>query len=81
MDRQNFENMTFDTLPERILCSNFRNCTFNASTTFERCNLIVCTFNAQCEFDRSNVIDEEEENRRIAEDERIRKEFEESNNQ
>lgn len=60
MDRKNFYNQTFDTLPERILCSNFHNCTFNAKSTFERCNLISCTFNVESEFDRSNVYDEEE---------------------
>ena len=63
MDRQNFENQTFDSLPETILCSNFKKCIFNASTHFERCNLIGCTFNQESTFDRCNVREEEEEPR------------------
>lgn len=60
MDRKNFKNEVFDTLPELILCSNFENCTFKAKTKFERCNLIDCIFEVECEFDRSNVIDSDE---------------------
>lgn len=61
MDRKNFENQVFDTLPEKVTCSNFRKCTFNASTLFDRCNLIECVFNAECQFDKSNVIEREDE--------------------
>lgn len=60
MDRKNFNGQIFDELPELVLCSNFYDCTFNASTTFERCNLMGCTFNSECNFVKSNVMDKEE---------------------
>lgn len=61
MDRKNFKDRTFNELPEKVSCSNFTNCTFNAYTLFDRCNLRDCTFNVECDFDKSNVIDSEEE--------------------
>lgn len=67
MDRQNFENQTFNELPATILCSNFFGCTFNVATKFDKCNLIGCTFNAECEFYLSNVITQEEYDARFNE--------------
>jgi len=60
LDRKSFENQVFDELPKKIICSNFTNCTFNAKTTFDKCNLMGCTFNKECEFDKSNVVSKEE---------------------
>ena len=56
MEYKNYENQTFDTLPEAVIGCNFENCTFNASTRFERCNIRHSTFTVPQEFDRSNVI-------------------------
>jgi len=56
MDYQNFENETFNELPELIVASNFKNCTFNKGTKIERCNLDHCEVKEACYFDRSNVL-------------------------
>jgi len=74
LDRKNFEDRVFDELPDLVLCSNFRHCTFNAPTKFERCNLMACTFNADCEYDRTNVISQEELDEMEAHDREVRPE-------
>lgn len=56
MDHKNFQDETFEALPEHIECSNFTNCTFNAGTHFDRCNIMKCTITVPQDFLKSNIL-------------------------
>lgn len=57
MDFKNYENETFDTLPETVEGSNFTNCTFTTAenTTFNKCNIKECKFETVSSFRLSNI--------------------------
>lgn len=62
LNRKVFQNQTFDSLDETIICSSFNACTFTNigdNLVFDRCNLKNCKFDKPCKFTKCIVINEQ----------------------